>query len=95
MKKHPYTRTTIQHHDDNSHSIHHEHKDGKSHKDYARGDHDSMLDGILDNTSDMNPGEGNDEANKALVTSPAAGGAAASPPASPAAAALAAQVRRA
>jgi|SRR5579859_588737 len=41
---HGYTRTTIEHHDDGSHTITHEHEDGKSHKKHAVTD----LDGIHD-----------------------------------------------
>lgn len=56
-KKHKYEHTHITHHKDGSHSIHHHHEDGVSHKDYARADHDSMLDGVLDHTGEMNEGE--------------------------------------
>jgi hypothetical protein len=53
---HGYKHTHITHHDDGSHSIHHEHEDGK-HKDYAVADHDAMMDGMMDHTSQPNPGE--------------------------------------
>lgn len=51
-KKHKYSHTHITHHPDGSHSIHHEHEDGKSHVDYARGDHDGMMDGMMEHTSE-------------------------------------------
>jgi len=50
-KHHKYTHTTIHHHDDGSHTIEHHHEDGKSHKKYARHDHDSMMDGLMDHTA--------------------------------------------
>lgn len=56
-KHHKYTHTTITHHDDGSHTVKHHHEDGKSHKEYAKHDHDSMIDGIMDHTSAPNPGE--------------------------------------
>lgn len=61
-KKHPYKHTHITHHDDGSHSIHHEHEDGKSHRDYARGDHDGMMDGMMEHTSEPDEEEGEAEA---------------------------------
>lgn len=56
-KHHKYTHTTITHHDDGSHTVKHHHEDGKSHKEYAKHDHDSMMDGLMDHTSAPNPGE--------------------------------------
>lgn len=55
-KKHKYEHTHITHHKDGSHSIHHHAEDG-NHLDYARGGHDSMMDGMMQHTSDMNQGE--------------------------------------
>ena len=60
MKKHKYSHTHITHHSDGSHTVHHEHEDGKSHKDYAVSDHDAMVDGIMDHTSEPNEGEDKD-----------------------------------
>lgn len=57
MKHHKYTHTTIHHHDDGSHTVKHHHEDGKSHKEYGVGNHDAMMDGMMDNTSQPNPGE--------------------------------------
>lgn len=61
-KKHPYEHTHIVHHEDGSHSIHHHHKDGKSHVDYARGDHDGMMDGMMERTSEPDEEEATAEA---------------------------------
>jgi len=61
-KKHKYSHTHIVHHKDGSHTVHHEHEDGKSHKDYAVADHDGMIDGIMDHTSEPNEGEAEAEA---------------------------------
>jgi hypothetical protein len=72
-KKHKYTHTHIEHHDDGSHTTEHHHEDGKSHKKYASADHDSMLDGLMDHTSEANPGEAEAEAG------PQAAGASAPP----------------
>ena len=82
-KKHPYKHTHITHHDDGSHSIHHEHEDGVSHSDYARGDHDSMMDGMMEHTSEPDEEEaaadGGDhgvdaaEASKAGIPMPSQG----------------------
>jgi hypothetical protein len=56
-KKHKYTHSHIEHHDDGSHTTTHHHEDGKSHKKYASADHDAMVDGLMDHTSAPNPGE--------------------------------------
>ncbi len=56
-KSHKYAHTHIVHHDDGSHTVHHEHEDGKSHKDYAVNDHDAMLDGLMQHTGEPNDGE--------------------------------------
>jgi hypothetical protein len=56
-KHHKYTHSTVEHHDDGSHTTTHHHEDGKSHKKYASADHDSMIDGLMDHTAPMNPGE--------------------------------------
>ena len=75
-KHHKYTHSTIEHHDDGSHTTTHHHKDGAEHdKKYASGDHDSMLDGMMDHTSAPNPGEAEAEAGM-----PPAGGAAGGAP---------------
>jgi hypothetical protein len=66
MKKHPYSHTVIEHHDDGSHTVHHIHKKhGYVHNTPARegdvrgaaADHDGMLDHMIDHTSDANMGE--------------------------------------
>lgn len=60
-KKHKYSHTHIIHHPDGSHSIHHEHEEGK-HVDYARGDHDGMMDGMMEHTSEPDGEEASAEA---------------------------------
>jgi hypothetical protein len=60
-KKHKYSHTHITHHADGSHSIHHEHEEGK-HKDYARADHDGMMDGMMEHTSEPDEEESTSEA---------------------------------
>ena len=69
---HGYHKTTIIHHHDGSHTTtHHAHPDhaaeGMKDKEYATGDHDQMIDGMMDHTSMPNPGEGE-------MAEPAAGG---------------------
>lgn len=58
-KHHEFKHTMIVHHDDGSHTTthHHESGDSKKNKEYASSDHDSMMDGMMDNTSAPNPGE--------------------------------------
>jgi hypothetical protein len=65
-KHHKYTHTSITHHDDGSHTVKHHHEDGKSHKEYAKHDHDSMIDGLMDHTSAPNAGEDMDAENKPI-----------------------------
>jgi len=54
---HGYTRTTIEHHDDGSHTICHEHEDGHSHVKYAVEDNDAMHDGVEEHLGEPNDGE--------------------------------------
>lgn len=65
-KKHKFSRTVIDHHDDGSSTTTHEHESGdpKLHKRYSRADHDSMIDGLMEHTGDMNEGEGSDYEGK-------------------------------
>ena len=74
MKKHKFTHTHIEHHNDGSHTVHHVHQDGP-HKDVkgAVADHDGMMDHMMDHTGMPNAGEGQDEAGKPLVAPPGAG----------------------
>ena len=76
-KHHPFSHTVIEHHEDNSHTVHHIHeKHGHSHTTPVRdgdvkgaaGDHDGMIDHLMEHTSQPNPGEG--------AAMPAPGGAA-------------------
>lgn len=80
MKKHKFTHTTVTHHDDGSHTTKHHHEDGKSHKEYATGDHDAMMDGMMDHTSEPNPGEAEASAGMPPAGGAPAGGA---PPMAP------------
>ena len=91
-KKHEFSHTVTEHHDDGSHTVHHVHKKHGFHGPEKRdGDvkgaaanHDAMIDHVMDHTSQPNPGEDKDEANQALAGAggapPAAAGAAAPPP---------------
>ena len=58
--KHPktngYHRTEIEHHPDGSHSTTLHHEDG-SVKKYARPDHDTMMDGLMENLAGPTPEE--------------------------------------
>jgi len=76
MKKHKFSHTHIEHHKDGSHTVHHVHEEGP-HKDVkgAAGDHDAMMDHIMDHTSDANEGEGHDENNEPMVAAKPAGAA--------------------
>lgn len=72
-KHHKYTHTIIEHHDDGSHTTTHHHEDGKSHKKYGTTDHDGMIDGLMDHTSEPNPGEQESAAAPAAAGAPPAG----------------------
>jgi hypothetical protein len=81
MKKHPYSHTVVEHHNDGSHTIHHIHqKHGHVHNVPVRdgdmrgaaGDHDGMMDHIMDHTSAPNHGEDKDVNNAALPAPSAA-----------------------
>jgi hypothetical protein len=86
MKKHQFSHTVTEHHKDGSHTIHHIHeKHGHVHSVPTRdgdvrgaaGDHDAMMDHIMDHTSAPNEGEDKDASNVALAGPAAAGPAAA------------------
>ena len=86
MKSHKFSHTVIEHHKDDSHTVHHIHeKHGHVHTAPERdgdvkggaGDHDSMIDHIMDHTSAPNPGEGKDESNQPMAAAQAAPAAAA------------------
>ena len=71
MRKHNFSHTVIEHHEDGSHTIHHIHKKHGHVHDVpkrdgdvkgAAADHDSMLDHVMDHTSQPNPGEAAAEA---------------------------------
>jgi hypothetical protein len=57
---HGYHRTIIEHHGDLSHTVRHEHEDGKSHKSYAVADLDAVHDGLEDHLGEPNAGEDED-----------------------------------
>ncbi len=75
MKKHKFSHTVTEHHGDGSHTIHHIHEDNKfvappqmpGDVKSAVGDHDSMVDHLMDHTSNPNPGEGQDEGGEGDV----------------------------
>jgi hypothetical protein len=82
MKKHhKFSHTIVEHHDDGGHSIHHVHEKhgfqgpAKREGDVkgVAGDHDGMMDHIMDHTSAPNPGEANNEANQPIVPPGTAG----------------------
>lgn len=75
MKKHHFSHSVVEHHDDGTHTIHHIHeKHGYAHTAPKRdgdvkgvaGDHDEMMDHMMDHTSAPNPGEDKDADNEAL-----------------------------
>jgi hypothetical protein len=78
MRKHNFSHTVVEHHEDGSHTVHHVHKKhnfaGPEKRDGdvkgAAMDHDGMMDHVMDHTSQMNPGEGNNEANEAMQAAP-------------------------
>jgi hypothetical protein len=89
-RKHDFSHTVIEHHDDGSHTVHHIHKKhGHEHNvpkregdvKGAAADHDAMLDHVMDHTSQPNPGEGKNEMNEAMGAAGPAGPAAGAPPA--------------
>jgi hypothetical protein len=85
---HGFTHSTVEHHGDGSHTVTHHHEDGPQ-KDvkHAVGDHDAMMDSMMQHTSQPNPGEDMQAAPvaPASMAAPAAAGPAgpAAPPAGP------------
>lgn len=76
MKKHPYSHSVVEHHKDGSHTVHHIHeKHGHQHNVPVRdgdvkgaaGNHDEMVDHMMDHTTGPNPGEDKDGDGKSLV----------------------------
>jgi len=57
-KGHKFSHSTVEHHGDGSHTVTHHSEEG-SHKDvkHAVGDHDAMMDSMMQHTSQPNPGE--------------------------------------
>jgi N-acetyl-beta-hexosaminidase len=55
-KTNGYHTTTVRHFTDGTHHVKHEHEDGSA-KEYARGSHDEMIDGMLENLSGPGPEE--------------------------------------
>ena len=75
-KKHQFSHSVVEHHEDGSHTVHHIHKKhGFVHSTPVRdGDvkgaasnHDEMVDHMMDHTSAMNPGEDKDVENQPLA----------------------------
>lgn len=75
MKHHKFSHTVTEHHKDGSHTVHHIHEkhgfEGPAHRDGdvkgAAGNHDGMMDHIMEHTSAPNPGEDKDANNEALI----------------------------
>lgn len=56
--QHGFTHTHIEHHSDNSHTVHHVHKDGDKHDvKHAVQDLDGVHDSLQANLGQPNPGE--------------------------------------
>jgi hypothetical protein len=74
---HGYHKTEVTHHADGSHTtthhVHPDHAHEMKDKTYATADHDQMLDGMLDNTSQENPGEAEADAGNHGVPAAVAG----------------------
>ena len=75
-KKHSFSHTIVEHHNDGSHTVHHIHgKHGYQHTAPVRdgdvrgaaADHDGMLDHVIDHTSDPNMGEDQDSEQTPLA----------------------------
>ena len=84
MKKHhKFSHTHIEHHKDGSHTVHHVHEDGPMHDvKGAAGDHDAMMDHVMDHTAPPSADMASADAGNHGVAAPAA--AAAGLPAPPA-----------
>ena len=89
-KAHPFSHTVIEHHKDNSHTVHHIHeKHGHQHATPVRdgdvkgaaGSHDDMMDHIMQHTSAPNPGEQAAEQGDHGIPPAVAGPAGVAPPA--------------
>lgn len=81
MKKHKFSHTTVDHHKDGSHTVHHHHEDGPAGDvKHAVGDHNGMMDSMMDHTSEPNPGEAAADAGQHGVPPPAAAAAGLPPP---------------
>lgn len=72
-KKHKFHSTHIEHHSDGSHTVHHRHEDPAKDVKYAAGDHDGMMDGMMEHTSEPNPGEAQADAGQHGVPAAIAG----------------------
>jgi hypothetical protein len=74
MKKHGFTHTSVEHHADRSHTVHHSHGDGSS-KDvkHAAGDLDAVHDSLQENLNPSTPQPGSPAA--AAPAAPEAGAA--------------------
>jgi hypothetical protein len=73
MKHHGYSHTTVHHHKDGSHTIHHHHHaDGSKDVEHAVADHDGMMDSMQQHLSpEMAEGEGG--AGEAMAAGAAGG----------------------
>lgn len=74
MKKHhKFHKLTVEMHKDGSHTSHLHHEDGEAHDiRAAHGDHDAMMDHVMEHTSAPNPGEAEADQGQHGVPAPAA-----------------------
>lgn len=73
MKHHKFHHTSIEHHKDGSHTIHHQHEDGAEHDvKHAVGNLDGAHDSMQDHLGAPNPGEAEANAGQHGVAPPEA-----------------------
>lgn len=89
-RKHKFSHTVVEHHKDGTHTIHHIHEkhdhqhtapEREDDVKGAAGDHDGMMDHMMQHTSSPNPGEANDESNQPMAAGAPPAAAAGAPPA--------------
>jgi hypothetical protein len=73
---HGYKSTHIEHHDDGSHTVRHDHENPDQSKSYAAADLDGVHDGMEDHLGQPNPGEAEAEGGKSGLPEAEAAGAA-------------------
>lgn len=77
MKKHKFSHTHVEHHNDGSHTVHHVHESGDPKKDIKAGvsDHDGLMDHMMEHTSAPGADEMAATAPSAAAIPPSAQGA--------------------